>query len=91
MKALPIRMSTVALSGLFFCLLSGVTQADTLKKISQSGSITLGYRESSIPFSYLAEPGKPSGFGVDIANKVVEAVRKKTGKKEPKKEVEIEV
>jgi glutamate/aspartate transport system substrate-binding protein len=64
--------------------MSAVTQADTLTNISQSGSITLGYRESSIPFSYLAEPDKPMGFGVDIANKVVEAVRKKTGKKDIK-------
>ena len=82
MKALPLCMRTIALAGL--CLISGVTQADTLQKISESGAITLGYRESSIPFSYLAEPGKPSGFGVDVANKVVEAVRKKTGKKDIK-------
>ncbi len=34
MKALPLCMRTVALAGL--CLISGVTQADTLKKISDS-------------------------------------------------------
>ena len=46
MKALPIRISTVALVGLCFSLLCNLAQADTLAKISQSGSITLGYRES---------------------------------------------
>lgn len=58
--------------------------ADTLKKITDSGSITLGYRESSIPFSYLDAPGRPIGFGVEVANKVVEAVRQSSSKKEIK-------
>ena len=58
--------------------------ADTLKKITDSGSMTLGYRESSIPFSYLEAPGRPIGFGVEVANKVVEAIRQSSGKKEIK-------
>jgi glutamate/aspartate transport system substrate-binding protein len=56
--------------------------ADTLAKITERGSIVLAYRESSVPFSYLDGPGKPIGFGVDIANKVAEAVRQATGKKD---------
>ena len=55
--------------------------ADTLGKITERGSIVLAYRESSVPFSYLDGPGKPIGFGVDIANKVAEAIRQTTGKK----------
>jgi len=56
--------------------------ADTLGKIAERGTIVLAYRESSLPFSYLDGPGKPVGFGVDIANKVAEAVRHATGKKD---------
>ena len=56
--------------------------ADTLGKITERGSIVLAYRESSVPFSYLDGPGKPIGFGVDVANKVAEAIRQATGKKE---------
>jgi glutamate/aspartate transport system substrate-binding protein len=56
--------------------------ADTLGKITERGSIVLAYRESSVPFSYLDGPGKPIGFGVDIANKVAEAIRQATGKKD---------
>jgi len=56
--------------------------ADTLSKITERGSIVLAYRESSVPFSYLDGPGKPIGFGVDIANKVAEAIRQASGKKE---------
>ena len=37
----------------------------TLKSIKDSGTITLGYRESSIPFSYLDDNQKPIGFPMD--------------------------
>jgi glutamate/aspartate transport system substrate-binding protein len=65
---------------LFFPALSA--SADTLSKINERGSIVLAYRESSVPFSYLDGPGHPIGFGVDIANKVAEAVRQASGKKD---------
>src|SRR5579871_1664258 len=48
----------------------------TLKSIKDSGSITLGYRESSIPFSYLDDNQKPIGFAMDICYKIVDAVKK---------------
>lgn len=38
----------------------------TLTKIKQTGTITLGYRDSSIPFSYLDANQKPIGFAMDI-------------------------
>ena len=58
-------------------LASTVASADTLKKIADSGKITLAYRESSVPFSYLAGPGNPVGMSVDISNAVVDAVKKR--------------
>ena len=39
----------------------------TLKKIQETGSITLGYRESSVPFSYLGADGKPRALHVEKA------------------------
>src|ERR1700680_1329278 len=48
----------------------------TLKNIKESGAITLGYRESSIPFSYLDDDQKPIGFAMDICYKIVEALKK---------------
>ena len=48
----------------------------TLKNIKETGAITLGYRDSSIPFSYLDENQKPVGFAMDICYKIVEAVKK---------------
>jgi glutamate/aspartate transport system substrate-binding protein len=48
----------------------------TLKKVKETGSITIGYRDSSIPFSYLDDNQKPIGFAIDICYKIVEAVQK---------------
>ena len=59
---------------------TGAQAADTLAKVAEANKITLAYRESSVPFSYLEAPGKPIGFAVDIANAVVAAVKKQTGK-----------
>ncbi len=47
----------------------------TLKKIKETGSITVSHREASIPFSYLDDNQKPIGYSVDICNKVVDAVK----------------
>ena len=44
----------------------------TLKKIKDSKTVTLGYRESSIPFSYLNRPGDPIGYSIDLCNAVVD-------------------
>jgi len=49
----------------------------TLKKIKDTGTITIGYREASIPFSYLDENQKPVGYAMDICYKVVDAVKAK--------------
>jgi glutamate/aspartate transport system substrate-binding protein len=48
----------------------------TLKKIKESGAITIGFRDSSVPFSYLDDNQKPVGFAMDICYKIVEAVKK---------------
>jgi len=48
----------------------------TLKNIKETGAITLGHRDSSIPFSYLDDNQKPIGYAMDICYKIVEAVKK---------------
>ena len=48
----------------------------TLKNIKETGAITLGYRDSSIPFSYLGDDQKPIGYAMDICYKIVDAVKK---------------
>ena len=49
----------------------------TLKKIKDSGTITIGYRDASIPFSYLNDQQQPIGYAMDICGKIVDAVKTK--------------
>ncbi|MBS0609378.1 MAG: amino acid ABC transporter substrate-binding protein [Proteobacteria bacterium] len=68
---------TAVLSAL--ALASTAAEMDTLKKVADTGKISVGYRLSSVPFSYLAATGGPAGFAVDISNAVVEAVKTQLG------------
>ena len=47
----------------------------TLKKIKDTGTITIGHRESSIPFSFLDDKQQPVGYSMDLCGKVVDAVK----------------
>ena len=46
----------------------------TLKKVKDSGTIALGYRESSLPFSYLNRRQQPIGYSIDLCREIVEDV-----------------
>ncbi|WP_315762464.1 MULTISPECIES: amino acid ABC transporter substrate-binding protein [unclassified Bradyrhizobium] len=66
------------------CLLQAATVAAgaqssdaVLDRIKKNGAISIGYREASIPFSYLDDARKPVGYSTDICLKVVDAVREK--------------
>jgi glutamate/aspartate transport system substrate-binding protein len=48
----------------------------TLKKIKDTGTITIGHRDTSIPFSYLDEKQTPVGYSMDICAAIVEEVKK---------------
>ena len=67
------------LSVLVACALSGAASAQeltgTLKKIKERGSITLGHRDTSIPFSYYDDKQQVIGYAMDICYKVVDAIK----------------
>src|SRR5699024_4396889 len=48
----------------------------TLKRIKETGIITVGHRESSIPFSYYDENQNVIGYSQEYTNRIVEAVKK---------------
>jgi len=50
-------------------------QDGTLKKIKDSGSITIGHRDASIPFSYYDDKQRPVGYALDLCLKIVDAVK----------------
>lgn len=51
-----------------------------LKKISDSGEIVIGHRESSVPFSYLDENQQPIGYTIDLCNRIVDKISAELGK-----------
>lgn len=71
-------MKRTLLAGLLIAAFGA--HAGTIEKVAESGKISLAYRESSVPFSYLEAPGKPIGFSVDIAKAVAKEVSNKIGK-----------
>ena len=52
----------------------------TLAKVRESGSITIGHRESSIPFSYRSARGEPIGYSVDLCKLLVDAISEELGR-----------
>jgi glutamate/aspartate transport system substrate-binding protein len=75
MKRLP--MMGLVLATAFWAGQAGAEElTGTLKKIKETGTVTIGYRDSSIPFSYLDDNQRPVGFAIDICYKIVEAVKK---------------
>jgi glutamate/aspartate transport system substrate-binding protein len=73
MKLLPLILVTAVAA-------VGMTAAHAaegrMDKFKSTGEITLGFRESSIPFSYLDDNQKPIGYSMDICNGVVDAIKK---------------
>lgn len=55
---------------------SAEVKAGTLKKIADSGTLSLGFHESTPPFTYSVGDGKPLGYSYDIALKIAEAVKR---------------
>jgi glutamate/aspartate transport system substrate-binding protein len=71
MKVRPVA----ALFALGLFAATAMAQQGTLDKIRASGTITLGHRDASIPFSYLDDKQQPIGYAMDLCLKVVEAVK----------------
>jgi glutamate/aspartate transport system substrate-binding protein len=46
-----------------------------LKKIHDAGEISIGYRESSVPFSYLDDKQEPIGYSIDLCKGIVETIK----------------
>src|SRR6266540_2632268 len=54
---------------------SAAAQEGTLKKIKDGGSITIGHRDASVPFSYYDDRQQPVGYAVDLCLRIVDAVK----------------
>jgi len=80
---LVFRAGLPAFAAMTLALVHSLASAQlppTLDKIKADGSMTVAYRESSIPFSYLGADAQPVGFGWQICARIVEQVKKTLGR-----------
>ena len=70
------RTLKAAIAALACTLVSAPAFAQTIDKIKQTGAITIGHRDASIPFSYYDDQQKVIGYSMDICNRVVDDVKK---------------
>lgn len=74
-----LRISKTSLSALLIAFLlppMAAQAAGTLQKINESGTISIGFRESAPPFSYLSADRQAIGYSVDICVKITEAIKR---------------
>ncbi|TXI78233.1 MAG: glutamate/aspartate ABC transporter substrate-binding protein [Dechloromonas sp.] len=67
--------AAVLVASTFSAVPAMAQESATLKKIKDSGSITLGHRESSIPFSYYDDKQQVIGYSHELMLKVVDAIK----------------
>lgn len=85
MRIVPQLLGAAITAALLSTSLQAAELTGTLKKIKDSGTITLGHRDASIPFSYLGnDPRQPVGYSHDLQLKAVEAIKQELGMPELK-------
>lgn len=77
------------LAGLVLCASAMPSRAvevltGTLKAIAERGTVRLGYRESSLPFSFKDSAGRPVGYALDLCLEIVDDIGKELGRSDLK-------
>ena len=71
-----MKISTLMTAVMLSASVANIASAQTLKKVTDNNKITVAYRESSVPFSYLISQTKAVGFSVDLTEAILDDVRK---------------
>jgi ABC-type amino acid transport substrate-binding protein len=73
------RRAKIALAVLAMVLAGATSEAQTLtgtlKKVKDTGTLTMGYRQNALPFSFTGSDGKPTGYSVDLCQEIAVAVQ----------------
>ncbi len=69
-----------AVLSLFVSPLSAGETGSTLERIAQSGTVRIGFRESEPPMSFLGDGKQPTGYSIDLCNRIVTEIKDKLGK-----------
>ena len=52
---------------------------DPLKKIKATRTITLGYSETAVPFSFVGNDNRPQGYSVDLCKRIADGIQQQLG------------
>ncbi len=73
------RRAVIALAVMAMVLAGATSQAQTLtgtlKKVKDTGTLTMGFRQNSLPFSFVGTDGKPTGYSIDLCQEIAVAVQ----------------
>jgi glutamate/aspartate transport system substrate-binding protein len=72
------KLSLVAMGATLLFTAATSVYADesmVLNRIKERGTINMGHRESSVPFSYIGDDGKPQGYSIDLCMKFIDAIK----------------
>jgi glutamate/aspartate transport system substrate-binding protein len=72
---LKILLSVVAAASFAAAPALAQEPTGTLKKIKDTGTVTLGHRESSVPFSYYDDKQQVVGYAMDLCGRIVERLK----------------
>jgi glutamate/aspartate transport system substrate-binding protein len=75
MKRLSLCAGLLTAACMAAATASAAELTGTLKKIKDTGAITLGHRDTSIPFSYYDDKQQVVGYAIDLCLKIVDAVK----------------
>jgi glutamate/aspartate transport system substrate-binding protein len=75
MKKITIAAALATALSVTVALPAHAEDSLTLKKIKETGTITLGHRESSIPFSYYDDKQQVIGYSHELMMKAVEGIK----------------
>jgi glutamate/aspartate transport system substrate-binding protein len=70
------RTMKAAIAAVACAFIAAPVYSQTIEKIKQSGAITVGHRDASIPFSYYDDNQKPIGYAMELCAHIVNAVKK---------------
>ena len=77
----PIHVALALAAGLIIPAAAAQDKAapaehvDTLKRIKDTGVITIGVREASVPFSYIDAQKQPQGYSIDLCLRIADAIK----------------
>src|SRR6201989_2419505 len=72
---IKMLLSMVAATGFVASPVLAQELTGTLKKIKDTGAVTLGHRESSVPFSYYDDKQQVVGYAMDLCARIVDGVK----------------